>query len=1154
MAMIKAIEGRSVHQIQSGQVIIDLCSVAKELVENSLDAGATSIEVRFKGYGLESIEVQDNGNGISKENYETVALKHYTSKLSTYDDLCSLQTFGFRGEALSSLCALSNFQVVTAQAHEAPKGTRLDFETSGKLKATSVVASQKGTTVVVEALFANLPVRRRELEKNIKREYAKVLQVLQAYACISTLVKFSVSNILAKSKKNLVFATKSNVATRDNIANVFGARTLSALVSMNLRFSLQDTQSSKHPAGREASQVQVVGHVSRPVFGDGRQTPDRQLFFVNSRPCTLPQFAKVFNEVYKSYNSLQSPFVFANIIIDTNAYDVNVSPDKKTILLHEQTALLESLRGTLLELFENQDQTVPQAQRPQPKLPVFKPLTVQRQSSAPHDTHSAEKIENPTKQLPGYSDEGGDNDPSEDSGQEPPQNTGIIGRFAGRDAQARNRVVERDGTAAGRVTKTTGKEKLLRKLENSICMFAEEQDLDNKQIPAETDVTEVIQDCPPNPVNDFNKRIAEQQTLSASHDTRPSERSETLKGAEDDSVAAIGSTPPKPASGPVQNAFDRMRPRRESPQVATITIGEKATTTVIGSSPVSSISKNPYLSGSSKVRVSGEDELKGRFSSSMRAFAAPGAFLSDTASYEAPLTTNQNVHKDFTPLIQSPAASLGYAGQVPDNEDALSDTSLSNDEESIDSTPDRNASGAGESDEQYEDDEGRKAKQDAKVADLIQRAEAKLAAPSEDNLRRAGKVLKGRGLKDSTTQLLQTLHVSVSQIEEKMCKFEGDMRDSLEKPAHTRRPNQFEEEEEDAERKLTLKVSKDDFSQMDIVGQFNLGFILVTRPSTTSKTDDELFIIDQHASDEKYNFERLQASTTVQSQRLVRPKILDLTVIEEETIIENNATLLENGFIVDVDQSGDSPVGQRCRVLSLPMSREVTFDLSDLEELISLLGESPPSMGVTTTNNSGHESSPRYIPRPSKIRKLFAMRACRSSVMIGKTLQKRQMERLVRHMGEIDKPWNCPHGRPTMRHVIGLGAWEGWKEGDGVMTPGDEEKEEAGNLVDWGLWLAWKRNEEQEGRDDRHGDTSDYEEDEEGPSESDDDMHRTQGKSQTIGDEIMLSKDQQDFEGTHQRHDGIQIEENNESREESEDEDGWLTNTRQSISQRFSFS
>jgi DNA mismatch repair ATPase MutL len=86
------------------------------------------------------------------------------------------------------------------------------------------------------------------------------------------------------------------------------------------------------------------------------------MFFVNSRPCNLPQVAKAFNEVYKSYNFTQSAFIFADIQLDTNAYDVNVSPDKRTIMLHDQTALLESLKEALLKLFEGHDQSVPQAQ------------------------------------------------------------------------------------------------------------------------------------------------------------------------------------------------------------------------------------------------------------------------------------------------------------------------------------------------------------------------------------------------------------------------------------------------------------------------------------------------------------------------------------------------------------------------------------------------------------------------------------------------------------------------------------------------------------------------------------------------------------------------------------------------------------------------
>lgn len=105
-----------------------------------------------------------------------------------------------------------------------------------------MVASQKGTTVTVENLFMNLPVRRRELEKNIKREYGKVLGVLQAYACISTNTKFTVSNVMAKGKKVVVFSTKSNPTTRENVANVYGAKALSGLVAMNLNFEMQPSR------------------------------------------------------------------------------------------------------------------------------------------------------------------------------------------------------------------------------------------------------------------------------------------------------------------------------------------------------------------------------------------------------------------------------------------------------------------------------------------------------------------------------------------------------------------------------------------------------------------------------------------------------------------------------------------------------------------------------------------------------------------------------------------------------------------------------------------------------------------------------------------------------------------------------------------------
>ncbi|KAK5139924.1 hypothetical protein LTR04_003263, partial [Oleoguttula sp. CCFEE 6159] len=540
--------------------------------------------VRFKNHGFDSIEVQDNGEGITSENYETIALKHYTSKLSSYEDLTSLQTFGFRGEALSSLCALSSFHIITARADEAPKGTRLDFEVSGKLKSTSVVASQKGTTVAVENLFQNLPVRRRELEKNIKREYGKVLGILHAYACISTGVRFAVSNQITKGKKVAVFSTKSNSTTKENIANVYGAKTLLALAKLDLTFEMQPgarpTQGARNWTTQEdvaSRDVQIVGHISRPVFGGGRQTPDRQMFFVNSRPCGLPQVAKAFNEIYRSYNVTQSPFILANLILDTNAYDVNVSPDKRTILLHDQTTLLESLRASLTELFESQDQSVPHSQLGVRKLPSYIPPTVNRQPS----------IQEERTVFACTAD--GDHDSGQDHYETPGDSTqteatkqsgtpiSLIQNWVGRDANGRSQQPAPRHKSNG-ISKD--KQKLSRALGLKNGEAPSSYESEDTQLVAEFDETDPTQAQDiSRPVQDFNARMASQQAKATQQQPPPLSPS-----TDSGTIPVITATPQKPTPGPVQNAFDRMRPQRTPVETATITVGDNTTITRIGTS------------------------------------------------------------------------------------------------------------------------------------------------------------------------------------------------------------------------------------------------------------------------------------------------------------------------------------------------------------------------------------------------------------------------------------------------------------------------------------------------------------------------------------------------------------------------------------------
>ncbi|KAL4992314.1 hypothetical protein BDW68DRAFT_150207 [Aspergillus falconensis] len=1015
MAAIKAIESRSVHQIQSGQVIVDLNSVIKELVENSLDAGATSIEVRFRNNGLDLIEVQDNGSGIAPENYENVALKHYTSKLSSYDDLLRLQTFGFRGEALSSLCALSDFRITTAQANQAPRATRLEFEQSGKLKKTQVVAGQKGTTASVESLFKKLPVRRRELEKNIKREYGKVLNLLHAYACISTGVRFSVKNMQAK-KTAVVFTTNSNQTTKENIANVYGAKTLLALIPLDLELEFEPSLVGREATGDEKNRIQVRGHISRPVFGEGRQSPDRQMFFVNSRPCALPQIAKAFNEVYKSFNVAQSPFVFADFHMDTTAYDVNVSPDKRTILLHDAGALIESLKQSLQKLFESADQTVPQSQ-------VFGKLPLARQRSLPETTRAVRAMEQ----------EASDGEEGEGGKQLNPQGRmkSLLGDISTCDTQL-------DKPSPRRIL---GKQ---------------------HSLPASS---------PPAPMQKTQDTAGGRNSddeLFVSQD--PSQACTELQDDQHDALSSQAREPTSDFETPnaVQNAFDRMRPRRVPAEMATITIGNRTVTSMVGSGIPKKRNTNDVPTRPTRKRrihTPSRPSIFGR----MQDFAAPGSqmMLNDDSEEEQESIEDEDEEaeeekeesEDLREDVVEAEAEDGTEDEVEGEAEGEAEEEA-DDAESFEPSDD-NASQPGERiqtepqpPDEGMDEEEKKRHEDAEVQRLIQEAEK---ANQANSLSRANKLHKGVSHRDSTVQLATAINASLSRIE-----FQANRIHDSRKQNHPSSPDGPDESglsQVAPEERVTLTVNKDDFARMRIHGQFNLGFILASRSTSASsrsesnsasgrRLEDELFIIDQHASDEKINFERLQSTTTVQNQRLVHPKRLDLTAVEEEIVIENRAILEKNGFVVDVDDSGDEPIGRRCSLLSMPLSKEVVFDVRDLEELIAILSE-------TSTSNTTDRGVD--IPRPSKVRKMFAMRACRSSIMIGKTLTQRQMERVVTDMGSIDKPWNCPHGRPTMRHLFSLGRWEEWVEYADSHTVGRKDGSLIESVGDLDAWREYMR-------------------------------------------------------------------------------------------------
>ena len=980
---------------------------------------------------------------------------------------------------MSSLCALSDFRVTTAQANQAPKANKLEFEKSGKLKNTQLVAGQKGTTASVGSLFNGLPVRRRELEKNIKREYGKVLNLLHAYACISTGIRFSVRNTVGKNRTAIVFATNGNQTTRENIANVYGAKTMSALIPLDLALEFEPSAASMRRTsgggGDELNKIFVSGHISRPVFGEGRQTPDRQMFFVNSRPCGMPQIAKAFNEVYKSYNVAQSPFIFADFRMDTNAYDVNVSPDKRTVLLHDAGALIDSLKESLTQLFERADQTVPQSQ-----------VLGTSQSTLKHHTRG-EKLTTVAPPPPSTNDHL-DSDDYRPEDEEGPSQPRIPGRLQGFLSGSNNNNPEPPSSsppAPGsqstqdipESSSSTASEQKLRKSESDgIVGENESRNEDNNGgVESSERITKETNDL----------------SFSSSSQTQPESTPNEQRISSLETRGMATETP-----NTIQNAFDRMRPKRTPAEMATITIGNKTVKSIVGCGVPQ---KRDAVSANFGIREG--RQTKRRIHTTSRPsifgkFAAPGSQPThgpsddndnkDEDDEEMEDVEDSESDKDFNDDGDAGSRSSisgSLHGDVPDEGDLPEDK------------PDHEHVEVADDDELPKptvpniSEEEKRAEEEAKVQKLIHDAEQTAVLPQQENsMNRVAKMSKGGTHRDSTVHLLGSVDGSLSRIQWQM----EQLQESLERNSAAYRSAEGENDaardatrkQDTAEDRLSLTITKQDFERMRIIGQFNLGFILATRPpqqqqqqeqsennassspsNGTQDRSDELFIIDQHASDEKFNFERLQSETVVQNQRLVHPKTLDLTAVEEEIVLENQQTLEKNGFIVEVDDSGDEPIGRRCKLISLPLSKEVVFGMQDLEELIVLLSESPPATSSASLSHT-------YIPRPSKVRKMFAMRACRSSIMVGKNLTQKQMLRVVRNMGTIDKPWNCPHGRPTMRHLVSLGDWQEWDESG-------NRDDDGGDFDELGIWKRYIQSIEEEDEDEEE------EEEEEGEGNDD---------------------------------------------------------------------
>ena len=328
MPHIQVLDQVTIDKIAAGEVIERPASIVKELVENAIDAGADSVTVEIRDGGIDFIRVTDNGCGIPHDEVRSAFLRHSTSKIRSVEDLMHISSLGFRGEALSSIAAVTRTELIT-KTGDCEFGTRYVIE-GGKEVSLEETGAPDGTTFLVHQLFYNVPARRKFL-KTPMTEAGHVQDLLMHLALSHPEVAF-----LFKNNNQEKLRTSGNGKLKDVIYNIYGRDIAANLLEIDY----------------EKSGLRITGYLGKPVITRGNRNFEN--FFVNGRYVKSPMISKSLEDAYKDFTMQHKfPFAVLHFHVDGETIDVNVHPTKMELRFQRQqdvyNTVFEGVHRRLLE-------------------------------------------------------------------------------------------------------------------------------------------------------------------------------------------------------------------------------------------------------------------------------------------------------------------------------------------------------------------------------------------------------------------------------------------------------------------------------------------------------------------------------------------------------------------------------------------------------------------------------------------------------------------------------------------------------------------------------------------------------------------------------------------------------------------------------------
>jgi DNA mismatch repair protein MutL len=323
MSKIRVLSDHVANQIAAGEVVERPASVAKELVENSIDAGALRVEIDVEAGGRRLLRVSDDGEGMTRDDAVLAFERHATSKIASTEDLERVSTLGFRGEALASIASVARVELVTQQEGEV-EGTRVNIE-GGRMRDVSPSARPRGTTIVVRDIFFNVPARRKFLRSEATESF-HLTNLVTHYALAHPEISF----VLTNNGREVLRAGEA-ASLRERAYQIFGAEFLESLLEVG---------------GGDVRVARVTGYVSAPRAR--RTTRDAQYLFVNGRYVRDRLIARALSEGYRSvlpHGVYPSALLFLEV--PSEEVDVNVHPAKTEVRFRRASAVADAVRESV---------------------------------------------------------------------------------------------------------------------------------------------------------------------------------------------------------------------------------------------------------------------------------------------------------------------------------------------------------------------------------------------------------------------------------------------------------------------------------------------------------------------------------------------------------------------------------------------------------------------------------------------------------------------------------------------------------------------------------------------------------------------------------------------------------------------------------------